>query len=29
VIRVYDEAVNVIETLEQPVVSSEDFWFHR
>ena len=29
VIRVYDEAGNVIETLEQAVASSGDFWFHR
>ena len=29
VIRVYDEAGNVIETHEQAVASSRDFWFHR
>jgi hypothetical protein len=29
VIRVYDEAGNVIETLEQAAASSGDFWFHR
>jgi hypothetical protein len=29
VIRVHDEAGNVIETLEQAVASSGDFWFHR
>jgi hypothetical protein len=29
VIRVYDGAGNVIETLEQAVASSGDFWFHR
>jgi hypothetical protein len=29
VIRVYDEAGNVIQIDEQAVVSSGDFWFHR
>jgi hypothetical protein len=29
VIRVYDAAGNVIETPEQAVASSGDFWFHR
>jgi hypothetical protein len=29
VIRVYDEAGNVIETHEHAVASSGDFWFHR
>src|SRR6266436_843162 len=29
VIRVYDAAGNVIETHEQAVASSGDFWFHR
>ncbi len=29
VIRLYDEAGNVTETLEQAVASSGDFWFHR
>jgi hypothetical protein len=29
VIRVYEEAGNVIETHEQAVASSGDFWLHR
>jgi len=29
VIRVYNGASNVIETLGQAVASSGDFWFHR
>jgi hypothetical protein len=28
-IRVYNKASNMIETRDQAVVSSGDFWFHR
>jgi hypothetical protein len=29
VIRVFDDTGNLIETHEQAVASSGDFWFHR